>query len=157
VFYTKDTQMWSLCGVRRRRNTSLYPLHPHTYRLLPVGVKSSLTGILVQVCGVWWESAVIWTQQHTVAPGEKSTDRSITAHLLSRRMYTPELVIMTSTTSPSISLQQNTYTHTHVLTSWFMSLRAWKWEAVPSSPRHVDQSTSYQKTTGRRAALQLKH
>lgn len=46
-----------------------------------------------------------------------SADRSITARLLSRKIYTPEQVIMTSITSPSISLQQkHAYRHTHIYT-----------------------------------------
>lgn len=112
------------------------PPNPHISRLFSVLIidEDLLQGFWASLQSVGYGS----TQQLLAKP-----DSSITIYFLSRRIYNTEPVIMTSITGPSISLQQNTYTH--MLKGWFMSLRAWRWEAVCRYPRHVDQSMSYWK------------
>lgn len=80
------------------------PPNPHISRLFSVLVidEDLLRGFWASLQSVGYGS----TQQLLAKP-----DSSITIYFLSRRIYNTEPVIMTSITGPSISLQQNTYTH----------------------------------------------
>lgn len=120
-----------------------------------IGVQSLLTGVFVEVCGVWgvvsdldiaahgssWEKPN-WQVHYRPSPKQADIHPWASDH----DFHNKPLNI------PAAKTGIQTHTHTHSLAD-LRALRAWRWEAVSSSPRHVDQRMSYREKTGRRASL----